>query len=104
MSQGNGSTMLGLPDWPGWIRATVFIGAPAAIALYLTYFLAAELKQSVVAQAEALRQHVRDQAILTTHVDTLIREQSRTNQLLVQLCLQGASDPADRRACLDLAR
>jgi hypothetical protein len=103
MAEGNGSLKM-LADLPSWIRASVYVGAPVVISLYLTYFITADLNRAVAAQADALRQHVTDQAVLTTYITTLIREQERANRLLVQLCLQGATDVSDRRVCLELAR
>jgi hypothetical protein len=97
--------VLGSTSWGSLLKAAALIGVPAMIAVYLTIFITSELRTSVLETNRLLTKHadiqVVSQSNIDSRVDMLVREQQRTNRLLQQLCLQGASNASDRRACLE---
>lgn len=97
----NGSGAVLFSDVPAWARLSA-VSAITAIALWLVWTIGNDVRVTTASTNQLIRQHISEQSAAQATLSELIREQSLTRRVMQQLCVQQATDPADRRACLDI--
>lgn len=78
------TTRSGIPDhWPPkpevngsgpwWVRATYMLGVPAAIAVFLIYFVTSVLSGEIRGLRDDVRTHMREQSVLIFYLQAICR-------------------------------
>lgn len=87
-----------------WMRFVVLVGAPAAIAMWLTYFVSARIGADIDHISQRLDAHASVSSAAAANLSGFIldsQEETRTLILLMrQLCLNTATDAQQRRECI----
>ena len=78
---------------PSWLKATAVLGAPTIISLYLTWWITGQVSVELRAMGDLLRPHVVMGESVTRTLETIVEIQR------IQ-CVNAASTPEERRACL----
>jgi hypothetical protein len=81
---------------PWWVRAVTMIGAPAAIALYLTWFLTSGVSQNLATMRVQTEQHIHDMERHTMETTLGLLELRR---YLLLICQNTAKTDIDRAGC-----
>jgi hypothetical protein len=94
------STLLGLTGWP---RIVFLFGIPSAIALYLVWFLTANVAVGVGEMRDMLKKHEAEDAASRAetldHYRTTASDNERIRVLLRQICVNTATSEAQKAEC-----
>lgn len=97
---GNGSMLGGLPVW---VRAIATVGAPIAFAAWLIYFMTNGLGAKLDAVYQTQDAHYTQTIEVRQDIQDFLRhhelEITMMKQVLQQICVNGASDKAERDRC-----
>ena len=66
-------------DAPWWVRATYMLGVPAAIAIFLIYFVTMGVVAKLDGLDNSIRAHMRDQTLLLYYLSALCRNTAETD-------------------------
>lgn len=85
-------------NWNNVGSFIVKFGIPGVLALYLVYWSTGRADLKITNIENAVTVHMAETRELTNSVDTLQRQQDRTNLILQQICVNGAAI-RDRANC-----
>mgnify|MGYP001559873781 FL=1 len=64
---------------PWWVRALYVLGVPAAIAIFLIYFVTSAVSSELAGLRADVRMHMRDQSLLVYYLEALCRNTAETD-------------------------
>lgn len=99
-------------DMPSWLKASVYLGVPSVIALFLVYMLTvqvntamSELRQTQALQAQTLLEMQKGIVIRMQNVEVnkqvFMEATSRIERLLQRTCIVAAATVEERATCLN---
>ena len=92
-------TTNGNSQMPWQVKAIGLIGAPTAIACYLVYILAGEVKTVSTETRQGLTSHASQTTELINRMDEANREQKLLKLLLQRICVNTAKTEQTRADC-----
>jgi hypothetical protein len=91
---------------PWWLQGIVTLGVPAAIALYLVWFIASNQTAAINKMTDTVTEHSHQSAIAAAAA-VVIQNDMRDTNVRVEaymrlLCVNGAKTTTDRNICLSV--
>lgn len=80
-------------EQPWWVGSIYKIGIPSAIAIYLIWFLAAQVRTDLVEMKQTVTQHKIDSAVM-------LDQNRKIYQVLQRICVNSATNNQERIECV----